>query len=331
MRPRPNRRRVITLLGGATVAWPVRGRAKQPAIPVIGFVSTRGAADSAALVTAFRQGLSAYIDEANVAIESRWAEGNYERLPALVADLLKRNIDLLVAVGGEPSALAAKAATTTVPIVFIVGGDPVKLGLVQSFNRPGGNATGFTLFTSLAGIEAKRLGLLHELLPNAAIIGVLLNPSSSVPRNLEPEVREAARTIGQGIELVYASTDSELELALAALAAKRVEGLLVGADAFFDTRQDKIIASAARGHIPAIYQSRGYVLNGGLMSYGISFVDTYREAGVYAGKILRGVSPAELPVAQPSKYELVINLKTANALGLVMPQMLLAQANEVIE
>jgi putative ABC transport system substrate-binding protein len=322
-------RRLVTFFSGAALTWPLAARARQTSIPMIGFVSTRAAADSIAFFAAFRQGLRTSFADPNVQIESRWAEGNYERLPALVADLLTRNISVLVTVGGEPSAVAAKAATSTVPIIFIVGGDPVKIGLVKSFSRPGGNATGFNLLTSF--IEAKRVGLLHDLLPNATAIAVLLNPKFSISLNLEKEVQEAARTIGQQIEPLYASTDTELEVVFAALTARRMQGLLVTADPFFDTRQDRIIAAVARSRLPAIYQSRAYALAGGLMSYGISYIDIYRQAGVYAGRILQGANPAELPVAQPSKFELVINLKTANALGLTMPRLLLAQADEVIE
>jgi putative tryptophan/tyrosine transport system substrate-binding protein len=329
MRSRMISRRLVTFLSGAALTWPLAARARQTSIPIVGFVSTRAAADSVAFLAAFRQGLSTSFADPNVQIESRWAEGSYERLPALVADLLTRNISVLVTVGGEPSAVAAKAATSTVPIVFIVGGDPVKLGLVKSFNRPGGNATGFNLLTSF--IEAKRVGILHDLLPNATSIVVLLNPKFSISLNLEKEVQEAARTIGQQIEPLYASTDTELEVVFALLTTKRMQGLLVTADPFFDTRQDKIIAAVARGRLPAIYQSRAYALAGGLMSYGISYIDIYRQAGVYAGRILQGANPAELPVAQPSKFELVINLKTANALDLTMPRLLLAQADEVIE
>jgi len=324
-----DRRRLLALLIGATLTWSPAARAQQAAIPVIGFVSTRSASDSAPLVAAFRQGLSDYFVEPKVTLEFRWAQGRYERLPAMVGDLLKQHVGVLVTVGGEPSALAAKAATSTVPIVFAVGGDPVKLRLMQSFNRPGGNATGVSVLTPM--IEAKRLGMLHDLVRKASVLGVLLNPQMPPFANQIREVQEEARMIGQRIEPLYASTDAELGPALAALTQKRVDGLLVTADPFFDTRRDKIVAVAAQNRVPAMYQSRYYALTGGLISYGISFADAYRQLGAYAGQILKGADPAELPVVQPTTFELVINLKTAKALGLTVPPVLLAQADEVIE
>jgi putative tryptophan/tyrosine transport system substrate-binding protein len=321
--------RTVGLFGGAALAWPLAARAQQPAIPVIGFLRTRAAGDSAPLVAAFRKGLRGDVEEPNVAIEFRWAEGNYERLPALVADLLKQHAALLVTAGGEPSALMAKAATWTVPIVLLVGGDPVKLGLVRSYNRPEGNATGVSVLTS--EIEAKRLRMLHDLVPNATVFGVLLNPKMPPFASQIQEVQDAARTIGLRIEPLYASTDAELEPLLAALTPQGVDGLLITSDPFFDTRRDTIIASAAQSRVSAIYQSRSYALAGGLISYGISFAEAYRQAGVYAGRILQGANPAELPVVQPTRFELVINLKTAKTLGLTVPQLLLGQAEEVIE
>ncbi len=305
------------------------GRAwSQPTRSVVGFISTRGAGDSTALVAAFRQGLGGYVRDASVSIESRWADGDYRRLPTLVADLLAQKPAVIVAVGGEPAALAVKAATSTVPIVFIVGNDPVALGLVQSMSRPGGNATGLNVFTSQ--IESKRLGLLRELLPGAVAFAALLNPKFSSIKLLE-EIRETARLIGTRIDTIDASTDAELDQALDGLPARGVQGLLVTADPYFDTRRDRIIAAASRLRIPGIYQSRDYVLAGGLMSYGISYTDVYHQAGVYAGRILRGVSPAALPVVQPVRFEMVLNLKTAAALGLVVPVATLSLTDEVIE
>jgi putative tryptophan/tyrosine transport system substrate-binding protein len=323
------RRDIITMVGTSAVARPFAARAQQPAIPVIGFVSSRSPADSATLVIAFRKGLSAWFKEPDVVIEYRWAEGDYDRLPVLVADLLTRKIAVLVTVGGEPSALAAKAATSTVPIVFIVGEDPVKLGLVQSFSRPGGNATGFNLFT--AAIEAKRLGLLYNLVPDGTTFGVLLNPKILVFTNQARELQEAAHANNRRIESLFASNNDELEEAFESLAAKRIDGLLVTADPFFDMRLNRIVDLIAGLRVPAIFQSRNYALAGGLVSYGISFPEIYRQAGDYAGRILRGANPAELPVVQPVKFELVVNLKTAATLGFTVPVPILAQANEVIE
>jgi putative ABC transport system substrate-binding protein len=323
------RRDIITLAGTAAVARPIVARAQQRAVPVIGFVSSRASADSAGLVNAFRKGLSAWFKEPDVIIEFRWAEGNYERLPALVADLLARKVTILVTVGGEPSALAAKAATSTVPIVFIVGENPVKLGLVQSFSRPGGNATGINLFT--ADLEAKRLGLLYNLVPDGTVLGVLFNQKMLVFTDQARELQEAAHAAGRRIESLFASNDAELEQAFESLPAKRIDGLLITADPFFDTRLNRIIDLVAGLRVPAIYQSRNYALAGGLVSYGISFSDVYRQAGDYAGQILRGTKPAELPVVQPVKFELVVNMKTAAALGFTVPAAILTQANEVIE
>lgn len=324
------RREFITLLGGGTVALPLAVRA-QSGIPVVGFVSSRSPADSAHVVTAFRKGLSevGYIDGQNLAIEFRWAEGKYDRLPALVADLLIYKINVLVAVGGEPSAFAAKAATSTIPIVFTVGGDPVKAGLVASLNRPGGNATGISLLTTAP--ESKRLGLLHELVPKAALIGVLINPNYADAENQAREVQDAARSIGQEIRISKAGIDKDLESAFTTFVEQRIEALLVCADPFFDTRRDRIVAFAAQSRLPAIYQFREYTVAGGLMSYGISLTEGYRQVGIYAGQILKGTKPDELPIQQSIKFEFVINVKTAKALGIEVPPTMLARADEVIE
>lgn len=261
-----------------------------------------------------------------VSIEDRWADGDYDRLPALAADLLHHRLDLLFTAAGEPSALAAKAATNTVLIVFIIGSDAVKLGLAQSYARPGGNATGFNILTSV--MEAKRLEVLNDLLPKAKVLGVLANPKFA---QQSEEVQEAAHRFGDQLEIIPVSTDVDLDHIVDALAAKHVDALLVTADPFFDIRQDRIIAAVAQSRVPAIYQSRNYALAGGLMSYGISFPDVYQQAGVYAGRILRGTDPAVLPVAQPTKFEFVINLKTARDIGVDIPALLLARATDFIE
>ena len=325
------RRQFITLLGGATAAWPLAARAQQPAMPVVGFMSARSPEDSAHLVAAFRRGLgeSGFIEGQNVAIEFRWAHGQYDRLPALADELVRRQVNVLVAVGGEPSPLAAKRATSTIPIVFGVGSDPVSIGLVESFSRPGGNVTGVTLMTAL--MEPKRLGLLRELVPGALLVGVLLNPVFPPAARQLQELEQAARTIGQRLVVTKASTDEELNAAFAVLVQERIGALLVAADPYFDTRRDRIIALAAQHRLPAIYQFREYAVAGGLLSYGISITDGYRQYGVYAASILNGAKPADLPVQQVVKFELVINMKTAKALDVTISDNLLSLADEVIE
>jgi ABC-type uncharacterized transport system substrate-binding protein len=323
-----NRREFITLLGSAA-AWPLAARAQQPAMPVIGFMSARSPEDSAHLLAAFRRGLAegGYVEGQNVSIEFRWARGQYDLLPAMAADLVSRRVSVLVAAGGDPSPRAAKRATSTIPIVFGVGGDPISEGLVESFNRPGGNATGDTLYTNI--MEPKRLGLLRELVPGVPLIGVLLNPSLA-PYQL-PQIEEAARSIDQRILVAKASTDEELMAAFAALTVERVGALLVAADPYFDTRRDQIVGFAERQRLPAIYHFREYAVAGGLLSYGVSVTDSYRQRGVYTARILKGAKPADLPVLQPSKFETVINLKTAKALGIKISDNLLSLADEVIE
>jgi putative ABC transport system substrate-binding protein len=322
------RREFITLLGGAA-AWPVTADAQQPAMPVIGFMSSRSPEDSVDVVAAFRRGLGegGLIEGQNVVIEFRWARGEYARLSALAAELVSRPVGVLVA-AGPPAALAAKAATSTIPIVFS-STDPVKSGLVASLNRPGGNATGVHLLTT--DLEAKRLGLLHELFPGAAQFAVLLNPKYPAVAQQARELAEAARTIDRPIVLLNASTDAELDAAFASLERQRVVAMLVASDPFFDTRRDQIIAFTAQQKLPAIYQFREYAVSGGLMSYGVSLSEAYREIGIYAARILKGAKPADLPVMQSVKFELVINLKTAKALGLIIPPGVLAIADEVIE
>ena len=325
------RRELLVALGGAAAAWPLAARAQQPAMPVVGFMSARSPEDSAHLVAAFRRGLgeSGFIEGQNVAIEFRWAHGQYDRLPALADELVRRQVNVLVAVGGEPSPLAAKRATSTIPIVFGIGSDPVSIGLVESFSRPGGNVTGVTLMTAL--MEPKRLGLLRELVPGVPLVGVLLNPVFPPAARQLQELEQAARTIGQRLVVTKASTDEELNAAFAVLVQERIGALLVAADPYFDTRRDRIIALAAQHRLPAIYQFREYAVAGGLLSYGISITDGYRQYGVYAASILNGAKPADLPVQQVVKFELVINMKTAKALNVTISDNLLSLADEVIE
>jgi putative ABC transport system substrate-binding protein len=264
-----------------------------------------------------------------VAIEYRWAEGQYDRLPALAADLVRRRVSVIVSAGGDPAAQAAKAATATIPIVFVTGSDPVKVGLVTSFNRPNGNLTGVHVF--LVGLGAKRLGLLHDLVPKAGLIAVLVNPNLAAAQIELRDVQEAAHSLGLQVHVLRAGTEGEIDNAFATLVREQADAVLVAADPFFTSRRDQIVALAARYALPAIYELREYTAVGGLMSYGTSLTDGYRQVGVYTGKILKGAKPADLPVLQPTKLDLVINLKTAKALGLEVPDKLLALADEVIE
>jgi putative ABC transport system substrate-binding protein len=326
-----NRRRFITLLGGAAT-WPLAARAQQQAaMPVIGFMSTRSPEESEYLLEAFRQGLKegGFVEGQNVAIEFRWARGQYDRLPALAAELVSRGVTVLDAIAGEPAALAAMRSTSTIPIVFMIGGDPVETGLVKSFNRPGANVTGVTLLTNMMG--PKRLGLLHDLVPGAGLIGVLMNPNFTTAARELQDIEEAARTIGPRLMTSNASHDEELDAAFVSLVQARVGALLVGADPYFNTRRDRIVAFAAKQRLPAIYQFREYAVAGGLLSYGINLADVYRQCGVYTAKVLKGVRPADLPVMQATKFELVINLKTAKELGLKISDNLSSLADEVIE
>jgi putative ABC transport system substrate-binding protein len=323
------RRDFVALLGGAA-AWPLAARAQQPKVPVIGFLHVASANPFAHLVAAFRQGLNetGYSEGQNVAIEFRWAEGQSVKLPAMAADLVGRQVALIVA-GGVAAALAAKEVTKTIPIVFNTGGNPIKLGLVTSLNRPGGNATGVNIFTS--ELAAKRLELLRELVPTAALIGVLLNPDNPTAGPQSKDMQQAARALGQKIEILHAATEDALGPAFTTLAQLRAGGLLVGADPFLNSRRNLVVALAARHGIPALYEQREFALAGGLMSYGTSLIDGYRQVGIYAGRILKGETPAELPVVQSTRFDFVINLNAAKALGLELPLSLSARATEVIE
>jgi putative ABC transport system substrate-binding protein len=325
------KRREFIALAAATVAWPLAGRAQQSAMPVIGFLSGRSPSDAGSALAVFRQGLGeiGYIEGRNVTIEYRWAEGRYDRLPALAADLVGRQVAVIAATGGDPTPLAAKAATATIPIVFTIGGDPVQLGLVTSFNKPGGNVTGVTFMNLEFG--AKRLELLHRLVPNAASIAMLVDPNYPLPSAEMRDVQTAALSLGLQINVLNASTENQMDAAFTNMVQQRAGALLVGANILVLVQRDRLVRLAARHGVPTIYFAREFVDAGGLMSYGANIISGYQHAGVYVGRILKGEKPVDLPVMRPTKFDLIINLNTAKALGLTVPDKLLALADEVIE
>jgi putative tryptophan/tyrosine transport system substrate-binding protein len=323
------RREFITLLSGVA-AWPLAARAQQPAMPVVGFLNSASPGPFALFLAGFLRGLkeAGYVEGQNVTIENRWAEGKYDRLPELARDLVRQQVAVIAATT-TPAALAAKAATPSIPIVFETAGDPIKLGLVGSLNRPGRNVTGVTQLNS--ELVSKRMGLLHDLIPTATIIGLLLNPNDPRAETQSGDMQKAAHALGLQIHIVNASTEGEIDSAFATLARLRAGALIVGTGEFFNSRPEQLAELAARHAMPAFYQLRQFAAAGGLISYGTSITDAYRQAGVYTGRILKGEKPADLPVLRPTKFELIINLKTAKALALTIPPGVLAIADEVIE
>ena len=324
------RRDFITLLGGAAVAWPLAARAQQAAMPMIGFLTTRSADDSTANVAAFRQGLAqtGFVEGSNVAIAYRWADGHYDRLPGLVAELVRHPV-ATIAVGGTPASLAAKAATTTIPIVFEVGVDPVKVSLVASLARPGGNVTGVSFFFNV--LASKQVEILHELVRTATTIGFLVNPNFPTTEADTRDVQAAARALGQKLIVINASSVSDFNPAFTTMIQERIAGLLVQSEPLFNGHPEQLAALTARHALPTVYPLREFTEAGGLLSYGSSMTDAWRKVGIYTGMILKGEKPAEMPVQQAVKVEMVVNLKTAKALGITVPPTLLAQADEVIE
>jgi ABC-type uncharacterized transport system substrate-binding protein len=324
------RRKFLAMLGGAA-AWPLAVRAQQPAMPMIGFLSSRSPGESEGLVAAFRQGLreTGFVEGRNLAIAFRWADGRYDRLPALAAELVDLRVALIFAAGGPPTAFAVKAATSTIPIVFSAVSDPVEIGLVPSLKQPGGNITGMAVFN--ATLAGKRIELTKELIPTATVIGYLLHPADQGSATESKGALAAARALGIELKVLNASSEDELETAFAAVAKLRADALIVAGEPFFDSKRERIVALSARGDVAAVYAWREYVLAGGLMSYGTDLPQSYHEAAIYAGKILKGEKPAGLAVKQPTKFRLAVNLKTAKTLGLKVPPTLLARADEVIE
>jgi putative ABC transport system substrate-binding protein len=325
------RREFIKLLGGTVAAWPLAAHAQQLAMPVVGFVGSTSPGSLSDAVVAFHRGLmeTGYVEGQNVAIEYRWAEGQYDRLPGLAADLVRRQVAVIAAVDGLPSILAVKAATATIPIVFFTGGDPVQLGLVASLHRPDGNLTGVT--TLNVEIGAKRLELLHELVPTASIIGLLVNPTSALTEANTTNLQAAAHALGLQLHILTASTERDFDAVFAGLMQLRARGLVIAPDAFFISRSEQLATLALRHAVPAIFQYREFAAAGGLISYGGSRTDAYRQVGVYTGRVLKGAKPSELPVQQVTKVELFLNLKTAKALGITVPLPLSGRADEVIE
>jgi len=325
------RRELLAALGGAVAAWPRAARAQQPALPVVGFIRTTSADDSLKLVEAFRRGLgeAGYVEGRNVLIEYRYAQGQIDRLPALAADLVTRRVAVLAATGGTVSARAAKAATSTIPVVFTTGDDPVKAGLVASLSRPGGNVTGVSVFSARLG--AKRLALLHELIPAATTIAILLNPKNPDSEDEAKDVQEAARALGVEILVLYAGTENEIDAAFTKLVEQRTGALMLGADTFFTSQRARIATLSTYLRIPTADSVREFPEAGGFASYGASLAGVYRQAGVYVGRILKGDKPADLPVLLPTAFEFVINLQTAKVIGLTVPDKLLVAADEVIE
>ena len=325
------RREFINGITCSAAGWPLIARAQQAAMPVIGYLSTRSSEDTTHLVAAFRSGLaqSGYVEGQSASIEYRWALGQYNRLPDLAAELVRRPVTVLVATGGEPAAFAATGATSTIPVVYLIGGDPVKEKLAASFAQPGGNATGVTLLTNF--LEPKRFSVLRDLVPRASLIGVLLNPKFPAAEPALRDVEAAAKTVGVQIQPFRASSDDEIDAAFEAIARARLAALAITADPFFDTRRQKLVTLAATYAIPTIYQFREYAEAGGLISYGIDNADAYRQTGVYTGLVLKGAKPADLPIMQETKFLCVINMKTAKALGIKISDNLLSLADEVIE
>jgi putative ABC transport system substrate-binding protein len=325
------RREFITLLASAATVWPLRARAQQPAMPVIGYLGAQSPAAFASRVRAFRQGLgeTGYAEGRNVVIEFRWAEGQHDRLSALAADLVGRQVAVIVAPGGAPAALAAKSVTTTIPIVFEMGADPIAMGLVGSLNRPGGNLTGVSSLN--VEVTPKRLEILHELVPTAVVVAVLVNPTSPTADSQLRNLQAAARVLGLQLHVLHASTERDFDTVFATLLELRAGGLVVASDGFFGTHGEQLAALTVRDAIPAIHQSRDFSVAGGLISYGGNFVESHRQAGVYTGRILKGENPADLPVQLVTKVEMFINLKAAKTLGITVPLPLLGRADEVIE
>jgi len=323
------RREFITIAGGAAM-WPLTARAQQTAIPVIGFLGTERPESAADRLRAFGRGLSetGYVEGRNVMIEYRWADGRYDQLPGLAAELVRRRVEVIVT-SSPPAAIAAKAATTTLPIVFSGGIDPVKLGLVASLNRPGGNVTGVSQLS--IELEGKRLGLLHELIPNASVIAMLVNPTFQGTDSITNDMQMAAHALGLKLKVLHASSEHDFEAAITSIVQQGAGALVVASDPFFFSRRDQLVAVVAHYAVPAIYQFREFAAAGGLMSYGTNLSDAYRQVGIYVGRILKGEKPADLPVMQPTKFELVINLKTARALGLDVPLVMQMTADEVFE